>query len=431
MSIKTCEHNAIPIASEVITKTISILNALKIYIIFISILLTMMSLQLNAQNKILVVSGGGARGAWGGGVVQNLVEKQHHNSTGSLMAPLIVANDFDTLRTMYTSVTNKDIFSIDPFKISKVGQEADIRGFRAVKRLIFGKRTLGETKRLRKLIDNTFNRNKYNEIQTAPGSFIISVANFTNSHTYYFNSRDFYKQDDDRFRNMMVDHIWRSSNQPLFMTLDCTDDSEYGLVQRDMNNRPFQNGDCWVDAGIRDNIPLLRGIEYALDSSSLAVNDTIHVIINNIDSIDIDGFKSKNILPSVVRSIDILSYDVRFNDVNVPGELVSNTVKSILPNDEQEVDRLIHGIDGERCGDIVINYYFMPKEVYDKHPLDLYFNKESMNEIWDLGLNFYKLDDRTIKTEVLSKRIAQLLIQDAVKKDEIYEQVVASSQDEE
>lgn len=244
-------------------------------VVLLAIILACLNSSLSfGQSRILVVSGGGARGAWGGGVIQNLVEQQHNQyqvvigtSTGSLMAPLIVANDFDTLRTMYTSVTNKNIFSVDPFKVSKDGKEADIRGFRAVKRLIFGKKTLGETKRLRKLINNTYNKGKYKEVQEADGHFIISVANFTNSHTYYFDSRDFYKEEDDRFRQMMVDHIWRSSNQPLFMTLDCTCDEEYSLVQKDMNNRPFNNGDCWVDTGIRDNVPLLRGIEYSLENS--------------------------------------------------------------------------------------------------------------------------------------------------------------------
>ena len=390
------------------------------------------------QNRILVVSGGGARGAWGGGVIQNLVEKQHNQyqviigtSTGSLMAPLIVANDFDTLRTMYTSVTNKRIFNIDPFRVSKDGKEANIRGLRAVKRLILGKRTIGETKRLRKLINNTYNKGKYTEIQGADGHFIISVANFTNSHTYYFDSRDFYNSNDDRYRRMMVDHIWRSSNQPLFMTLDCTCDEEYRLVQKDMDNRPFSNGDCWVDTGIRDNVPLLRGIEYSLDNSNLTATDTIDVIINNIDSIDIDDFPRKKILASVIRSIDILSYDVRFNDVNIPGELVSESMKAILPgsmvDENVDFEKLMHENGEETIGDIVINYYFMPKEVYNIHPLDLYFNKNSMNEIWDLGLSLYQLDNSNIKTEVLSKKIAKLLIKKAHEQDEIYKPVLSVS----
>ncbi|MGB3465039.1 MAG: patatin-like phospholipase family protein [Cyclobacteriaceae bacterium] len=386
--------------------------------------------EANAQNRVLVVSGGGARGAWGGGVVQNLVQKQHYEydvvigtSTGSLMAPLIVANDFDTLRTMYTTVTNKNIFSIDPFKVSRDGKVAGIRGLRAVKRLITGKKTLGETKKLRKLIEKTYHPAKYEAIQKSDAHFIISVANFTNSHTYYFDSRDFNDNSDDRYRAMMLDHIWRSSNQPLFMTLDCTDDKEYDLVNKDMNDRPFSNGDCWVDAGIRDNIPLLRGIEYSLETSDIAATDTIDVIINNIDSIDIDLFKKKNILPSVVRSIDIMSFDVRFNDVNVPGELVSETMLSILPDDEnkeEQIDEILHGNGEEVFGDIVINYYFMPREVYDKHPLDLYFDKKSMNEIWEMGLTFHQLDNTTIKTEVLSKKVALLLLKKAVKKDELY-----------
>lgn len=78
-------------------------------------------------------------------------------------------------------------------------------------------------------------------------------------------------------------------------------------------------------------------------------------------------------------------------------------------------------------GDIVINYYFMPREVYNKHPLDLYFYKNSMNEIWDLGLSLYQLDKSKIKTEVLSKKIAELLIDRAFEQDEIYNPVISAN----
>lgn len=393
------------------------------------------SSSLYAQHKLLVVSGGGARGAWGGGVVQNLVKEQGNSydvvigtSTGSLMAPLIVKEDFKTLRMMYTSVNNRSIFNVNPFKVSKDGQTASIRGLRAVKRLIMGKKTLGVTKRLRGLIGTTYDPITYRTIQESGGHFIISVANFTNSHTYYFDSRDYYREDDDRYRLMMLDHIWRSSNQPLFMSLDCTDSDEFSLVQSDMNNRPFENGDCWVDAGIRDNIPLMRGIEYALERSDTAATDTIHVVINNVENIDIDDYQNQKILPSLIRTIDVLSYDIRFNDVSIPGELVSRTMRSAMP-DPAEMEEFMHGSDDQKYGDIVISYYFMPENIYRVHPQDLNFDEESMDKIWQRGLDFEGLNPRTIKTEVLSKRVAALLLDEAVKQDEIYLTPVVSSKD--
>lgn len=41
------------------------------------------------HNRILVFSSGGARGAWGGGVIQNLVERQHSESMKVMLPNLI------------------------------------------------------------------------------------------------------------------------------------------------------------------------------------------------------------------------------------------------------------------------------------------------------------------------------------------------------
>src|SRR5258706_14547762 len=77
-------------------------------------------------NKILVVSGGGARGAWGVGVAKSLYNIQggyravFGTSTGSLMAPLILLQRFDSLASYYTSVTQESIFSRNPFKVKKI-----------------------------------------------------------------------------------------------------------------------------------------------------------------------------------------------------------------------------------------------------------------------------------------------------------------------
>ncbi len=385
--------------------------------------------QAIAQKKVLVVSGGGARGAWGGGVAQHLVEKQKQDydvvigtSTGSLMAPLIVQEDFVRLREMYTSVTTKSIFSVNPFRFRKNDEgrvvEADIRGFRAVKRLVFGKKTLGETKNLRKLIEQTYPAEKYQDI-VSKGEFIIAVANFTNSDEYYFSSNDYNNEQDDRYRKIMLDHIWRSSNQPLFMTLDCSGKNEIRLCPVDMDGRRLVEGDCWVDAGIRDNVPLLRGIQYVLENDDDDQDDVIDVVINNTEGINIEDFESKKILPSLIRTINILSYDVRFNDVNIPGELIENTLRQVLPEtmqraSDEELANIMRGSDeNDEFGNIRINLHFMTQPVFDAHPLDLYFNKESMNNIWEKGLAFEEGKTVIIKSEMLNKRVAMLLIKEA------------------
>ena len=72
--------------------------------------------------RALVISGGGSKGAFAGGVAQYLIEKKGRDydlylgtSTGSLLIPHLAANDIKKLYTIYTNVKQKHIFSINPF----------------------------------------------------------------------------------------------------------------------------------------------------------------------------------------------------------------------------------------------------------------------------------------------------------------------------
>src|SRR5580700_8864665 len=77
----------------------------------------------DTSKRLLVVSGGGARGAWGVGVLSELIKRQggyqavFGTSTGSLMAPLILLKDMDTLAAAYTQVTQSSIFNKSPFSV--------------------------------------------------------------------------------------------------------------------------------------------------------------------------------------------------------------------------------------------------------------------------------------------------------------------------
>src|SRR5436190_22155492 len=111
-------------------------------------------------NKILVVSGGGARGAWGVGVAESLYQTEggyravFGTSTGSLMAPLILLQRFDSLKSYYTKVTQESIFSHNPFRVKKINGTVttQLKIPNAIWRLIRSKHTLGETENLKHLI---------------------------------------------------------------------------------------------------------------------------------------------------------------------------------------------------------------------------------------------------------------------------------------
>ena len=76
--------------------------------------------------RALVISGGGNKGAFAGGVAEYLIRelKQHYDlflgtSTGSLLIPLLAIGKIEKIKNVFTTVNPEDIFSINPFKMVK------------------------------------------------------------------------------------------------------------------------------------------------------------------------------------------------------------------------------------------------------------------------------------------------------------------------
>ncbi|MFZ1790083.1 MAG: patatin-like phospholipase family protein, partial [Saprospiraceae bacterium] len=76
--------------------------------------------------RALVISGGGSKGAFAGGIAQYLIEEEKIKydifvgcSTGSLLVPLLALGEISRLREAYTSVTQSDIYSISPFIVKE------------------------------------------------------------------------------------------------------------------------------------------------------------------------------------------------------------------------------------------------------------------------------------------------------------------------
>jgi predicted acylesterase/phospholipase RssA len=76
--------------------------------------------------KALVISGGGSKGAFAGGVAQYLMKERGNDydlflgtSTGSLMVSHLSLGMLDELKTLYTNVNQQSIFSNNPFRIKR------------------------------------------------------------------------------------------------------------------------------------------------------------------------------------------------------------------------------------------------------------------------------------------------------------------------
>ena len=76
--------------------------------------------------KALVISGGGNKGAFAGGIAEYLIKEMNNKydlflgtSTGSLLLPLLSVGKVNRLKYVFSSVTQKDIFNSNPFHFYK------------------------------------------------------------------------------------------------------------------------------------------------------------------------------------------------------------------------------------------------------------------------------------------------------------------------
>ena len=99
--------------------------------------------------RALVISGGGSKGAFAGGVAQYLMEELHHNydlfvgtSTGSLLISHLALDKVEKIKEVYTSVNQKSIFSSCPFVIKQDkfgGKQIAIDHYTVLRNFIKGK----------------------------------------------------------------------------------------------------------------------------------------------------------------------------------------------------------------------------------------------------------------------------------------------------
>ena len=101
--------------------------------------------------RALVISGGGSKGAFAGGVAQYLIEEKNHEydlflgtSTGSLLIPHLALGHIKQIHSIYTNVTMGSIFNICPFVVkTKDGVDiVTINHFNVLRQFFKGKRTL-------------------------------------------------------------------------------------------------------------------------------------------------------------------------------------------------------------------------------------------------------------------------------------------------
>jgi len=179
--------------------------------------------------RALVISGGGSKGAFAGGVAQYLMEREKREydmflgtSTGSLLVPHLAVNEIGKLYDIFTNVSQQDIFSISPFVQHKKGDReyVSIDFVNSLWQFIKRKRTFGESKALRKKIRKDFTFAEYQKIRQEKSDVVVTVSNLSMNRVEYKSINDFTYEE-------FCNWIWISCNYVPFMSLTKVNGYEY------------------------------------------------------------------------------------------------------------------------------------------------------------------------------------------------------------
>lgn len=180
--------------------------------------------------RALVISGGGSKGAFAGGVAQFLMQNKGYHydlflgtSTGSLLIPHLALGNIDKLHSIYTSVGMDQVFDINPFiiKRKKGVQYVTINHFNVIWQFLKGKRTFGESRKLRDFIKTNLSVSEFEYLKSLPTDVVVTVTNISKNEAEY-------KSIKSCTYNEFCEWIWISSNYIPFMSLVKKNGCEYG-----------------------------------------------------------------------------------------------------------------------------------------------------------------------------------------------------------
>jgi len=215
--------------------------------------------------KALVISGGGSKGAFAGGIAEYLINNKKNeydifvgSSVGSLLISQLALNNVAHIKKTFTSISNRDIFSISPFIVNDKDEACNIRinHFNTLRAFLKGCNTFGESKNLRKLIEKVHSENDFEQLKKSKKVF-FTVSNLTQEKVEYIDvTRCNY--------NDYLDWMWASANYVPFMSL------------------MTKNGNQYADGGFGTHVPVLHAINNgATDIDVIILDEQNQGNINN------------------------------------------------------------------------------------------------------------------------------------------------------
>ncbi len=283
--------------------------------------------------KALVISGGGSKGAFAGGVAEYLIKEKHKSydlfigtSTGSLLISHLALGKTDELKKLYTNVNQRSIFNNNPFIIKKVHGEkvVTINHIHVLWNFIRKRKTFGESKNLRKLIRKHFSKQDFEELKANNKEVVVTVSNLTESTIEYKSASDCSYID-------FCDWIWASCNYVPFMSL-------------------FEKNNCqYADGGFGSLVPIREAIDRGATEIDVIILDTEVSHYNNLP-------------------------------IKNPFSLISTLFEFVLGNVEKH--NVTIGKLAAKNNDVKLNLYYTPTVLTMN---SLIFDKEKMTLWWKEG----------------------------------------------
>jgi len=290
--------------------------------------------------RALVISGGGAKGAYAGGVAEYLIKEAKRDyeifvacSTGSLLIPHLSIGKIDEIKKVFTNVQQDDIFNISPFRIKKLANgeyKTKINHLNSLRMFMRRKKTFGEHKALRQLIEDVFSYSDYLAVKARNKKVVVTVSNFSTNRVVYKHLADCTYDD-------FIDWMWASTSFVPFMS----------LVEK--------NGYQYADGGFGNYVPIEEAINLGateIDVIILKPRKVDHTICHSYNAFDL-FFKTMEF------SLDHLSYQ----------DILIGHLESIY-NDQ-----------------VKAKFFFTPR-LLTKH--SFIFDPDQMSQWWQEGYDYAK-----------------------------------------
>lgn len=294
--------------------------------------------------RALIISGGGSKGAFAGGVAQFLIENQKleydmfiGTSTGSLLVSHLALKKVKEIKEIYTSVTQEDIFNVCPFNIKKKNgiETISINHFNVLRNILSGRKTFGESHNLQKLIKKHVSEEGFNALKAMPVDVVVTVSNLSLNQVEYKSIKDFDYED-------FLEWVWISCNYTPFMSLAKKDGCEY------------------VDGGLGSLVPIEEAVK-----------------------------RGATVIDAVVLQTEVTQYN-RMPSLNA-FSLLTNMFAFMLDRIEYQNIRIGKYVATNQ--DAIINFYYTPTVLTTN---SLVFNKEKMSAWWQSGFEFAKYKNQEI-----------------------------------